>query len=185
MSNIITLGQSVRVSDPCYSPDTWCSLLLSTVLPGQYEVKIDNLSLDGWGRRVAYLTAVHVDHTRPGHPWEDYATIGVDSGQAGIFDESTYRNKASIDGLKLPEGDWNGLPFIETDEDHWYDAMCTLTINNSEGWGHYSQGVVSRSGIGDGMYPVQVMYDKEDTIVGIRIDFLLAEDDEEDDEYTD
>jgi hypothetical protein len=176
-SKIIMLGSSVRVSDPCYTPDTWCSLLISSVVPGQYVVKADHLDLDGWGRRVAYLTAIHVDHVENGHPWEDYRTIGVDSGQAGIFDESTYRDDSIVSNIITPKGDWMGLPYDEEPGDKWYDKMCAITINAEDQWGYYAQGVVSSSGLGDGMYIVQTMYDHDENIVGIRIDFGLAEDD--------
>ena len=32
----IILGENVRITDPCYSPDTWCAANIS-ILPGEYE----------------------------------------------------------------------------------------------------------------------------------------------------
>ena len=37
----ITLSENVMVSDPCYSPDTWCQTKLNNVLPGNYIVDVD------------------------------------------------------------------------------------------------------------------------------------------------
>jgi hypothetical protein len=39
--NQITLSENVMVSDPCYTPDTWCQTKLDNVLPGLYNVEVD------------------------------------------------------------------------------------------------------------------------------------------------
>jgi hypothetical protein len=49
--------------------------------------------------------------------------------------------------------------------------MCSRTLGES-GWGHYPEGVVSRSGIGDGSYQLRVARHKG-KIVGLAIDYLL------------
>ena len=68
--------------------------------------------------------------------------------------------------------------------DKWYDKMCQFTLGKEQ-FGLYDTGVVSSSGIGDGLYPMDVMMDG-DKIVGIRLEYLghsdeelLSEDDDE------
>jgi hypothetical protein len=67
--------------------------------------------------------------------------------------------------------------------------MCRFTLSENQ-WGLYDTGVVTSSGIGDGLYPMDVMMDG-DKIVGIRLeylgnsdeDLLDDEDDEEEEEF--
>jgi hypothetical protein len=55
--------------------------------------------------------------------------------------------------------------------------MCKFTLGK-ESWGLYDTGAVSSSGIGDGMYPLEVMMDNG-KVVGIKVVFL-GDDDEDD-----
>ena len=47
--NQITLSENVMVSDPCYSPDTWCQTKLNSVLPGLYNVDVQKSDEGDWG----------------------------------------------------------------------------------------------------------------------------------------
>ena len=173
------LGSKVMVSDPCYEVGTWCQKTLDGVLPGEYDshVIIDNFG--SWGKRVSQLIAHHKNHRLIDLKWEDVdATIGVDSGQAGIFNFETYR-KDDIDIHNVPKAfgdDWD-----KEDGEVWYNRICSLTLNE-DGWGAYQNGVVSSSGFGDGSYTLQVAK-VDETIVGFKIIFIDEED--EDDEYDD
>ena len=190
--NQITLSENVMVSDPCYSLGTWCQTKLSNVLPGKYNVDVQKCDEGtGWGVRVSSITVVHEDHTDVGHwGWEQHSECGVDSGQCGIFCMTSYRNDEMSVGITTPTLDQPFvLPYNDKGGDMWYEKMCHFTLHKDQ-WGMYDTGVVSSSGIGDGLYPMEVMMDG-DKIVGIKLeylgnsdeDLLDDEDDEEEEEF--
>ena len=168
----ITLSENVMVSDPCYSPDTWCQTKLDNVLPGLYNVEVEKSDEGDWGVRVSGITILHESITDDGISleWEDHSECGVDSGQCGIFCMTSYRNDEVSVGITTPTL-YNPfvIPFRE-DGDKWYEKICHFTLCEPQ-WGVYDTGVVSSSGLGDGLYPMEVMMDKE-KIVGIRITYL-------------
>jgi hypothetical protein len=59
----------------------------------------------------------------------------------------------------------------ETDGDAWYERCSRMTLSK-EGWGSYDQGVVSRSGFGDGEHICWTAR-KEKHVVGIILDFNM------------
>lgn len=160
----IQLGKKVRVSDPCYGTDVWCSGVVDNVKEGTYNVDI-NLSDEGmWGNRVKSLTAIHSEYS--GHSIIERAPfeVGVDSGQAGIYDEDYYRQYHS-------EDDCNN---------DWYHDICQLT----DPFGTKDDKcVVSSSGFGDGGYDCFLLRDKNNEVVGFQIVFIEDEEDEDYDEY--
>lgn len=164
----INLTGEVMVSDPCYSVPTWCQHKLTGVLPGEYETTAFRTSnTGGWGTRCAALIAVHKDYTEDTLNWRavNSASIGVDSGQCGIFAMESYRNDAVF-------MEKSGVDFgRDTEGDHWYNHMCDRTLCDDQ-WGTYPQGVVSSSGIGDGSYKLLVAK-HNGNIVGIAIDFEI------------
>lgn len=182
MSKII-LSENVIVSDPCYSTDVWCQLKLNNVLPGTYNVDVQFSDEGEWGNRVSNLTILHESIVDDGisFEWEDRDSVGVDSGQCGIFCETTYRNDIVAESIVTPPNDFKISG--KSEGDLWYEKMCNFTLSEDQ-CGVYETGVVTSSGIGDGMYPVELMYDKE-KIVGIRVSYLgygdeqILEEDEE------
>jgi len=171
--NQITLSENVMVSDPCYTDPTWCQTKLDNVLPGLYNVEVERHDEGtGWGVRVSGITILHESITDDGISleWEDHSECGVDSGQCGIFCMTSYRNDEMSVGITTPTlNNPFVIPFRE-DGDKWYEKICHFTLCEPQ-WGLYDTGVVSSSGIGDGLYPLEVMMDKE-KIVGIRITYL-------------
>ena len=166
--NQITLSENVMVSDPCYTPDTWCQTKLSNVLPGKYNVDVDKSDLGDWGVRVSSITVVHEDYVDDGD-WEQHSECGVDSGQCGIFCMTGYRNDELSKSITTPTLDNPFvLPYNDKGGDMWYEKMCHFTLHKDQ-WGLYDTGVVSSSGIGDGLYPMDVMMDG-DKIVGIKVE---------------
>jgi hypothetical protein len=103
----------------------------------------------------------------------------VDSGQAGIFSYETYRK----DGLEMevPTVGYDGRSFDWLDsimgdnEDggEWYSKMCKMTLT-TEGWGTYDQGIVSRSGLGDGSYNLYTA-SIDGEVVAMAVDFAVEE----------
>ena len=168
--NQITLSENVMVSDPCYTPDTWCQTKLDNVLPGLYNVEVERHDEGtGWGVRVSSITVIHKDYTDT-DDWEQHSECGVDSGQCGVFCMTSYRNDEMSVGITTPTLDNPFvIPFRE-DGDKWYEKICHFTLVEPQ-WGLYDTGVVSSSGIGDGQYPLDVMMDG-DKIVGMRITYL-------------
>ena len=156
------------VSDPCYSPDTWCQTKLDNVLPGLYNVEVEKSDEGDWGVRVSSITVIHEDYEDT-DDWEQHSECGVDSGQCGIFCMTSYRNDEVSEGITTPESDFV-LPYNDSEGDKWYDKMCNFTLSKDQ-WGMYDTGVVTSSGIGDGMYPLDVMMDG-DKIVGMRLEYL-------------
>lgn len=184
MKETIKLGSEVIVTDPSYDTNTWCQAKLKDVYPGNYKVRCIKHDTGDWGVRNDKLIAIHeifsyaslkdfFDLNWEVHPNE----IGVDSGQAGIFDMADYR-KDGMD-IEVPTVAYDGSNFekfdailpVDGEGDDWYRKMCKLTLG-VEGWGYFSSGVVARSGFGDGGYTLLVAK-ANGKIVGIMIDFQV------------
>lgn len=172
----ITLESEVMVSDPCYSDETWCQVKLKDVLPGGYLTTVKKTNDTYWGNRCSVLLAVHEDYVEDTLTWRNYpGEVGVDSGQAGIFSMSSYKNDDIASSITSPDKTYDGRPFTlgvkDRPGDEWYEKMCQFTLS-PESWGSYDTGVVSSSGIGDGGYRCLVAKHKG-KIVGIAIDFYM------------
>jgi hypothetical protein len=157
----IQLGKRVRVSDPCYGTDVWCSGVVDNVKEGTYIVDVHMSDEGMWGDRVKSLTVIHSEFD--GHTTIERAnfTVGVDSGQAGIYDEDYYNQYHTED---------------DCDRD-WYGEVCDLTnpFGTKDG-----KCVVSSSGFGDGGYDCYLLKDKNNEVVGFQIVFIEGEDEEDD-----
>lgn len=175
-----SISGKMRVSDPCYKPDVWCSGTLDTE-PGIWEAAVlilDDEKTGGWGNRVAVLAAKHEDCSIPletitinsaldklpplSKDWgiADFE-VGVDSGQAGFYDNDNFIAR-------------NG-----GEDDVWYDKMCDITLSRAQA-GVFFDGVVTSSGYGDGGYPC--IYHKS---IDGKIDFafiVFIENDEDDED---
>lgn len=85
---------AIRISDPCYDKSVWCTHVLNGVRQGTWHTKLLEVDDEDLGRRNAVLIAHHEDYAFP-KDYKDMITVasfefGVDSGRAGIFDESMY-----------------------------------------------------------------------------------------------
>jgi hypothetical protein len=202
----------LRVTDPCYEKDVWCSGVLENVLPGQWvadKVVASDSQTGGWGDRISELQISHIDYHGVVDVNEPAAfTVGVDSGQAGFFDELMY-----------PEGPVGEYGDLET----FYGKVCQGTQGNSYMWeerlydestverlidatdqanqqivddlknitvtksgydylgiANVGFGVATHSGFGDGGYSCYVGRNDQGQIVAARIVFI-GDDDEEND----
>jgi hypothetical protein len=176
MTNTIILGNEVIVSDPCYSIPTWCQKIVKNVKPGEYSVFCKKYDSEGWGNRVSMLMAIHTDHEDGILKWKEEGPrgiIGVDSGQAGIFDITTYR--VNPENVEMGDGDTSFFGVIPDDkeEEQWYTRICSHTLGDKH-WGHYKNGVVSSSGFGDGGYDLFVARVNR-KVVAFAIDFGVEE----------
>lgn len=181
MSNLehigtFSLGTKVMVSDPCYKLNTWCQGVLENVKSGIWDAYLKMIDTGMWGVRVAELIAVNSEHSRK-HPiiidGHQEFEVGVDSGCAGIFDYEYYCKCHTDEDVNE---DWYEkqiiYQFFPGDESTWQKSVFTE-----------SNGVVSNSGYGDGGYDCYVARNDEGEIVGIRIVYIIEEEEinEEDD----
>ena len=184
-TKIVTVGSfevhsgKMMVSDPCYSPDTWCQGVLENVENGKWTsliVKTDDTL--GWGERVAELIVFH-DSIEPFDDiMEDYfcaweetdIDVGVDSGMAGFYDLPKFKG-------------------AEEDRD-WYDDICNQMFHVNDLPPHHTNdgvivcgsGVVSTSGYGDGGYKCYIFKNKNGKIDMAKIVFIdLFQDDNDKD----
>ena len=111
----IILGDRVMVSDPCYGLGTWCQGVLENVLPGKYVCKVAFTDEGDWGTRVADIRVEHVDYKVMEFDHMEDFEVGVDSGQAGIYDYEYYA-KYHADSSEKNHVD-----------DEWYDKVGNLT----------------------------------------------------------
>lgn len=183
MTNKIKLGSEVVVSDPCYTIPTWCQAVVNKVKPGVYDTHLKKHDAGDWGERCSMLLVIHEDHKDDTLRWEEHsATIGVDSGQCGIFSKESYRNDLFTDRRRkiymgLGDGDISFFKNFKTRKnpgDKWYTHICSRTLGDKS-WGVYDSGVVSSSGFGDGSYTLYVAK-KRGKIVAMCVDFQVEED---------
>lgn len=177
MTHTINLSNEVVVSDPCYSRPTWCQTILQDVLPGRFIAQVNE---DPDSGRCAEVLVIHEDYYQKRLDYSYHGGCGVDSGQLGIFDASSYRDDAYAAGITTPKVEF----MIPNDQegDAWYEKMCKLTLSN-DGFGAYDAGIVSSSGFGDGMYPLDVARNDQGQIVAMQVVFIdpyLEDDDEPD-----
>lgn len=115
MTTFELASNQLRVTDPCYTKDTWCAGVLSNVLPGKWvaeKIVMDD-SQTGWGDRISQLQIWHEDYLMSVTADElSDIHVGVDSGQAGFFDESQY-----------PEGETGEYNDLDT----FYGRVCAGT----------------------------------------------------------
>ena len=172
----------LMISDPCYSEGTWCQGTVKA-RNGKWSPNVSVVDVDGWGHRVVELTACHEDflqeesdrYLNDGKPakWEVLRIeVGVDSGQAGIFDRKYFRDdKVAKDAYRLTEKDICGGDKEKGGE--WYSLCCDRTLSFYS-WGIIPYGVVSSSGYGDGGYVAEaVMRDGE--AIAVKITFIPIE----------
>ena len=109
-------SNQLRVTDPCYTKGTWCAGVLENILPGSWiaeKVVASNEETGGWGDRIAELCIWHGDYIGNVDAHElTEIHVGVDSGQAGFFDESQY-----------PEGETGEYMDLDT----FYGKVCEGT----------------------------------------------------------
>lgn len=107
------------ISDPCYAPGTWCMGIVPNAQPGIWEAEIGFFHEGKHDAAVAYLAAFH-QHCPPKNQLiarEELFKVGVDSGQAGVFDKPFYR--AGADAGQIPSED-----ALEA----WYNSCCNQTL---------------------------------------------------------
>jgi hypothetical protein len=160
----VNFGGKVLVTDPCYQRDEWCSCQVDEVLPGAwdgYAIKQSFIfkSYSTPDVRTAILIAHHRDHPVKSWStcWEHLSgNIGVDSGQAGLFDLKQYP--------KTNDGAYD-------DTRTFYGRCCKVTLDDQR-CGSVREGLLSASGFGDGCYDLEAQRDAKGRIVAMALLFL-------------
>lgn len=152
----IKLNDTVMVSDPCYKVGVWCQGEINNVLEGEYNVFISED--DG---RIKELIVSHDNYLvidfediNIEQPFE----VGVDSGNAGIFDYKYYYDTHEEDDIL----------------DEWYDDMFARLFDNedSKNWLFFrNHGVITSSGYGDGIYHCYTA-EHDNKVMAIKIIFI-------------
>lgn len=135
------VSRHIVVTDPCYE---WAEVRVEAV-PGRWFGRAFTTDSGDWGVRVAEVV-VHHESWNPMLDDHDTTYIGVDSGQAGVFDGDIY----------------------EHDHSALYDACCEATSNLH---GYVGGGWVSSSGYGDGGYRANI-YRTGGKAVAVEITFI-------------
>jgi len=163
----------IHITDPCYDTDTWCGIYNQTAKKGTWIGKIVSKEYE-----VDELIVHHKDHP-PTNDWRLLpGEVGVDSGQAGVFDANIY-----------PKGGNNG----EADDNTtFYGKCCRETCNGfdkehqakkkemglAESHGVVDgQGFVSHTAWGDGSYNAYAQY-SGGVVVAVKIDYVGEEDEQ-------
>lgn len=140
----------LRVTDPCYSKNTWCAGAVPNCRTGTWIAEIDRKDCGDWGNRISRLTVTH-ELGGVGADEDAGFEVGVDSGQAGVFDDRHYPNDPATTAF--------------------YDQCCRLTLSRSRS-GRIKYGVVSSSGYGDGGYSAAVRRDATGQCYRISVEFI-------------
>jgi len=159
------LSGMMRVTDPCYRRDSWCTDIVDNVKKGAWDAYIKT---DPDSHRVSELMAFHKDvdgKTVKNASWTSREQIiGVDSGQCGFFDDKYYPENT---------GDYE-------DENSFYYKCCSATERDC---GLVNYGVVSRSGYGDGSYGCFILEDKDENVIGVKVVFIEECEDDDDEGF--
>ncbi len=175
-------GPKMRVTDPCYDDSVWCHGMISNCAAGDWEAAVVYRDEGEFGRRVVLLAARHVDSVHSfsmcNQVWMDENLVyfkggwsvcnfevGVDSGQAGFFDDSHYRDNSVLESMPKPEHDFD-IP--------WYNYCCDLTLSERQA-GVLPYGAVSSSGYGDGGYTALQHRNQQGQVDCVVILFLCEE----------
>ena len=112
---IIKLSEKVRISDPSYDMNVWCAGTLD-ILPGKYECRYERKHIDEVfnDERITNIEIRHEKYLSIEPKEKSDIHVGVDSGQAGIFDLDYFKEN-STDIEKFEE---------------WYDEICELTYTH-------------------------------------------------------
>ena len=170
-------GSVLRISDPCYERDVWCCGTIDNCVPGTWQAAVLVKDEGEWGDRVAVLAARYAE-TGPkfnginrakcngtGQWHHAEFEVGVDSGQAGIFDDDHYQKDS--DFPNDPANDFGS---------RWYSSCCDVTLGRMKA-GMIPYGVVSSSGYGDGGYGCTLHRNMDGQVDFVFISFI--EDEEE------
>lgn len=151
----IEMGATAYLSDPCYGTNSKWNCTIE-MIPGNYIAFITKSQAQWCQGRISSLYVVHADFykTYKKRPNDNIEPLfcAVDSGTCGIFDADYFKAFHDNDGV----------------DDNWYEKnvieMDKFNITDNKG-------VISSSGLGDGLYQVYAEY-KDGKAFALRIKYL-------------
>jgi len=167
----------IHITDPCYDIKTWCGIYNQKAKKGAWVGEAIQSEEDY--SRVGELVVNHKDfHGSIDTPIS--GDVGVDSGQAGVFDSSIYPKQGEPNGEASDKESFYGKCCRETcsgfDKEH--DKLKIEKGLQADNGVVDERGFVSSSGYGDGSYEAFGAYE-DGELVAVRIVFI---DDSEEDE---
>jgi hypothetical protein len=175
LGSFTLLSGKVMVTDPCYDRSIWCQGELEKVAPGTWEAYSERVVDGSWGMRVSELVCFLAGRQSEDVAWERASfTVGVDSGQAGVFEDAHYQDDTVL-GPDTPKADY-------ISDSPWYAACCAANSLNGGAGGVIPYGAVASSGYGDGSYQCFFRRADDGLIDAIKIVFIGEDDPDEYDE---
>lgn len=107
VGNFMTTSGRLRITDPCYDRDTWCAGAVDNCVRGEWEAFTEKHEVECWGERNSLILVKAKGHVAIGD-WELLnIDVGVDSGQAGVFDDVHFKSnlKAPVELIGRKEYD--------------------------------------------------------------------------------
>lgn len=141
------------VTDPLYDVGTWCQRKLENVKKGIWFV---HLIIQKEANKKMYIEKMIAQYSNLVSRKETdkiQFEIGLDNGQAGIFDCKYYKNKNK----------------------KWYEKCRNITVSSKQA-GIIPFGVVSYVSALDGYFKCEAIYNQDGEIVEISIDFIQETD---------
>jgi hypothetical protein len=158
------ISGEIVVSDPCYELGIGtCTDSISNAIIGNWEACITIRDFGYLGNRVTHLCANAVGFPSKNGWRLRSRDIGVDTGQAGLFDRQYFR-----DPVVTQKEKWFQADRIDAD-DVWYSLCCDRTLTSYGAVIPF--GVVSRSAFGDGFYRCHVC-ESGGRVSAIAIEFV-------------
>lgn len=148
--NKLQLNDRIRVTDPGNCNGEYAGTL--NVKKGLYSVfALLQQSKDTAHNRIVQLSIRHSEHRDafPDNP--ETFIVGVDSGQAGFFDEEYFRKNC--------------------ESENWYSRICRMTESDNRCGCLNNLCAVSESGYGDGGYTCYTARDNDGMVVAADLVF--------------
>lgn len=142
----IEIENGIKVSDPCYDADTWCTLNIdeSKIAKGKYNCYV-KYSKTKWGNRIGKILIMAENAPLKGLPNFPIGNVGVDAGVCGFFDSSYFKETRINNEVK----------------ENWYHQNVIHPMESSPNFFICDgKGVYSASGYGDGAYDVYARISK-------------------------
>lgn len=111
--------------------------------------------------RVCSLVAYHSEYPfDDSRPWiESAIDVGVDSGQAGLFDLDWFKTVSSDNKTEAAKA--------------FYSRACDMT-GNASGFGVFDKGIVSQTGYGDGGYTLYSQCNTKGEVIAMKIIYIAV-----------
>ena len=154
----VDLGEKMMISDPCYLKGD-ITLKSREDCQGDhlYDVYagIINLTDSGWGRRVAFIELNSIDTQFAINQSEWAGDLSVDSGTMSISSLEDFNERVKDENFEA----WYKKEVVDKSREK---------VNLADG----GECVICSSGLGDGLYPLYVNYNKDNEIDSLYIEFI-------------